>query len=96
MYDFEDEDEENKVNQDPDNEVEEVKTTVKKKKKPAAKKEKKIESEDTLDMLKMALKGSGKIVDELSIARKKPPIEKKIPKNTKEEGEETKVEEQVE
>lgn len=80
MHDFEDEDEENKVNQDPVIETEEVKTTVKKKKKPVSKKEKKIESEDTLDMLKMALKGSGKIVDELSIARKKPPTEKKISK----------------
>ena len=80
MHDFEDEDEENKVNQDPVIETEEVKTTVKKKKKPVSKKEKKIESEDTLDMLKTALKGSGKIVDELSIARKKPPTEKKISK----------------
>ena len=80
MHDFEDEDEENKVNQDPVIETEEVKSTVKKKKKAVSKKEKKIESEDTLDMLKMALKGSGKIVDELSIARKKPPTEKKISK----------------
>ena len=47
-------------------------------------------------MLKMALKGSGKIVDELSVARKKPPIEKKTPKKKKEKEEKEEIEEKVE
>ena len=44
-------------------------------------------------MLKMALKGSGKIVDELSVARKKPPAEKKTPKKKKEKEEKEEKEE---
>ena len=68
-------------------------TSKKRKKTPKKKKEKKIESEDTLSMLKMALKGSGKIVDELSVARKKPPVEKKTPKKKKEKEEKEEKEE---
>ena len=41
----------------------------------------------------MALKGSGKIVDELSVARKRPPSQKKTTKKKKEEKDEQEEEE---
>ena len=71
VVDFEDEDEEDENNQEVDNNMErleEGKAAVKKKKKK--KEAAKIGSEDTLDMIKNALKGapSGRIVDELSTA----------------------------
>ena len=70
--------------------IEEGKTTVKKKKKKT-KESTKIGSEDTLDMIKNALKGapSGRIVDELSTAvpYKKPSSAKaKKKKTTKANG----------
>ena len=90
MVDFDDDDEEDENNQEVDNNIEQTeggKIAVKKKKK-TKKEATKIGSEDTLDMIKNALKGapSGKIVDELSTAYKKPSSAKAKKKKTKASG----------